>query len=305
MRPYLKIEKPCGESLENMHNIQGGKFCDLCSKKVHDLSNLTHSEISEVIAHHKDSHFCGILINRKPEKTFEKSIEHTENISSGKISIIKVATGFALTASMITVPAQTKTISKTEVILTHKNLPVERQQGNSKDVHNQFITSGRIITSEEEKPVKAHVNLITINNVYSTETDINGFYSLEIPEELIQEENYLLEFLPFSYDIDQKLKVFNTKELLENNIIKLPDNGIYKELGEVSFGPPYANENSLVFLHGKRMDYKLYNKSYSIFSNQYETHYIPKPFTKFFTDSEKVESIYIVFVKTPSENSKE
>lgn len=304
MRPYLKIEKPCGESLENMHNIPGGKLCDLCSKKVYDLSNLSHYEIEEVIKQHKGNPFCGILINRKPETTFNKSIERTGDIPSGKINITKVAAGFALTASIInTIPAQTKTISKTDVFVLHKNLPSEHQQSNNKEQNKKLVASGRIITSEEQKPVKAHVNLITINKVYSVETDANGFYSLEIPEELIREENYLLEFRPFSFEIDHKLKVFNKKELLENTIIKLPDNGIYKELGEVRIGPPYANENSVVFLHGKRMDYKLYNKSYSMFSNQYDIHYIQKPFTKFFTDSEKVESIYIVFVKTSPEKS--
>lgn len=305
MRPYLKIEKPCGESLENMHKIPEGKFCDLCSKKVYDLSKRSHSDIEEVIKQHTGNQFCGILINRKPETTVENSIERTGDIPSGKINIAKVAAGFALTASMInTIPAQTKTISKTDVFVLHKK-SLSEQQSNIKEQNKKLVASGRIITSEEQKPVKAHVNLITINKVYSVETDANGFYSLEIPEELIREENYLLEFRPFSFEIDQKLKVFNKKELLKNAIIKLPDNGIYKELGEVRIGPPYANENSVVFLHGKRMDYKLYNKSYSMFSNQYDIHYIQKPFTKFFTDSEKVESIYIVFVKTSPEKSNE
>lgn len=305
MRPYLKIETPCEASLEKMHNISGGKFCDLCSKKVYDLSSFSHSEILDIIEQNKGGKFCGILINRQPEKTLENSIKRSGNISSKKINITKVAAGFALTAGMInTVPAQTKTISKIEMILSHKNVSEENEESNNYETNNKFITSGRIITSEEEKPVKAHVNLITVNKVYSTETDANGFYSLEIPKELTHEENYLLEFRPFSFDIDQKLKVFNKKELLQNNIIKLADNGIYKELGEISIGPPYASENSVVFLHGKRIDYKLYNKSYSIYSNQYDVHYIPKPFTKFFTESEKVESMYIVFVKTIPENSK-
>jgi hypothetical protein len=298
MRPYLRIEKPCEESLENMHNISGGKFCNLCSKKVYDLTDLNHSEISDIIEQNNGEKFCGILVNKRPQKSFESKIQFSENISSRKTTFTKIAAGVALTASMMNnISAQTKTISKTEVIISQKKVATENQQKEDKTGGDKFITKGKIITSEEGKPIAAQVNLITVNKVYSTETDKDGFYALEIPQELIEEENYLLEFTPHSYDIDRKLSVLNKQELSQNNIIKLIDNGIYKELGEVAIGPPYANENSVVFLHGKRLDYKLYNKSYSLYSRQYNVHYIPKPYTKFFTDNEKVKDIYIVFVK--------
>lgn len=298
MRPYLRIEKPCEESLENMHNVPGGKFCDLCSKKVYDLTNLTHSEISDIIKKNNGEKFCAILANKQPEKPFEHTIQFSENISSRKATFTKIAAGIALTASMINnIPAQTKTISNTQIKVSQKNSIKENPEKEDKTGGEKFIAKGRIVTREEKKPIAAHVNLITINKVYSTETDKDGFYSLEIPQELMQEENYLLEFSPNSYDIDLKFKVLNKQELAQNNVLELANNGIYKEMGEIAIGPPYADENSVIFLHGKRIDYKLYNKSYAIYSGKYEVHYIPKPYTKFFTDSEKVKDIYIVFVK--------
>lgn len=298
MRPYLRIEKPCEESLENMRDIPEGKFCGLCSKKVYDLTKLSHSEISDITARNHGEKFCGILVNKKPEQKREEIISIPENISHRKNTFKKVAAGIALTASLAnTLPAQTKDVSKTQVILSGKNSSTEKTQRKKTDGSEKLTASGRVITNEEGKPVKAYVSLITINKVYSTETDEDGFYSLEIPQELIQEENYLLEFSPFSYSFDQKLKVFSRNELRQNTVIKLPDNGAYKELGEVSFGPPYAEENSIVFLHGKRLDYKLYNKSYSLYSSKYDIHYIPKPYTKFFTESDLVKDIFIVFVK--------
>ncbi|REC45377.1 MULTISPECIES: hypothetical protein [Chryseobacterium] len=296
MRPYLKIEKSCEESLKNMHTIPEGKFCDLCSKKVYDLTKLTHSEISDIAEQNHGKKFCGILINKEPEQKREETFSIREDISHRKNTFTKVAAGIALSASLVnTLPAQTKDISKTQVILTGKNLSTEKNKNT--EGGEKLTASGRIVTSEEGKPVKAYVNLITINKVYSTETNEDGFYSLEIPQELAQEENYLLEFSPFSYNFDQKLKVFSRNELRQNTVIKLPYNGTYKELGEVSFGPPYAEENSIVFLHGKRLDYKLYNKSYSLYSSKYDIHYIPKPYTKFFTESDLVKDIFIVFVK--------
>ncbi len=298
MRPHLRIEKPCKESLENMHDVPEGKFCDLCSKKVYDLTHLSHSEISDIIKQNNGEKFCGILVNKQPNNTSEHKIQFSGNIASRKTAFTKIAAGVALTASMInSIPAQTKTISKTKVIVSNKNSATENQQEENKTGDKKFITKGRIITTEDGKAIAAHVNLITINKVYSTETDKDGFYALEIPQELIQEENFLLEFAPDSYDIDRKLSVFSKQELAQNNTIKLVDNGIYKELGEITVGPPPANENSIVFLHGKRLDYKLYNKSSFIYGSQYEVHYIPKPYTKFFTTSEKVADIYIAFVK--------
>jgi hypothetical protein len=108
-----------------------------------------------------------------------------------------------------TLPAQTKDVSKTQVILSGKIYP--QRNFKEKTEAEKLTASGRVVTNEEGKPVKAYVSLITIN-VYSTETDEDGFYSLEIPQELIQEENYLLEFSPFSYNFDQKLKVFSRNE---------------------------------------------------------------------------------------------
>lgn len=298
MRPYLRIEKPCEESLENMRDIPEGKFCGLCSKKVYDLTKLSHSEISDITERNHGEKFCGILVNKKPEQKREEIISIPENISHRKNTFTKVAAGIALTASLAnTLPAQTKDVSKTQVVLSGKNSSTEKTQRKNTDGSEKLTAFGRVITNEEGKPVKAYVSLITINKVYSTETDEDGFYSLKIPQELIQEENYLLEFSSFSYSFDQKLKVFSRNELRQNTVIKLPDNGAYKELGEVSFGPPYAEENSIVFLHGKRLDYKLYNKSYSLYSSKYNIHYIPKPYTKFFTESDLVKDIFIVFIK--------
>lgn len=297
MRPYLRIEKICEESLENMNDIPEGKFCALCSKKVYDLTKLTHSEISDIAEQNHGKKFCGILINKEPEQKQEEIISIPEHISK-KNTFTKVAAGIALTASLVNnLSAQTKDISKTQIILSGKNLSTEKIQRKNTEGGEKLTASGRIVTSEEGKPVKAYVNLITINKVYSTETNEDGLYSLDIPQELAQEENYLLEFSPFSYNFDQKLKVFSRNEITQKSVIKLPDNGIYKELGEVSFGPPYAEENSVIFLHGKRLDYKLFNKSYSLYSSKYSIYYIPKSFTKFFTESDLVKDIFIVFVK--------
>lgn len=70
MKPFLRIEKPCEESLDKMHDLHDGKFCDLCSKKVLDLSNLNDFEILNIIQQNKGERFCGIVFNNQLNRSF-------------------------------------------------------------------------------------------------------------------------------------------------------------------------------------------------------------------------------------------
>ena len=45
MKKEFQIKEPCNVGRENMKEISGGSFCDLCSKKVHDLSHKSDEEI--------------------------------------------------------------------------------------------------------------------------------------------------------------------------------------------------------------------------------------------------------------------
>lgn len=45
IKKEFQIKEPCNVGGENMKEISGGSFCDLCSKKVHDLSHKSDEEI--------------------------------------------------------------------------------------------------------------------------------------------------------------------------------------------------------------------------------------------------------------------
>ncbi|MBP2617093.1 hypothetical protein [Chryseobacterium jejuense] len=45
MKKEFQIKEPCSAARENMQEIPGGSFCDLCSKKVYDLAAKTDDEI--------------------------------------------------------------------------------------------------------------------------------------------------------------------------------------------------------------------------------------------------------------------
>ncbi|BAP33602.1 uncharacterized protein CHSO_4565 [Chryseobacterium sp. StRB126] len=57
MKKEFQIKEPCSAARENMQEIPGGSFCDLCSKKVYDLADKTDDEIKILLQSH--SSVCG------------------------------------------------------------------------------------------------------------------------------------------------------------------------------------------------------------------------------------------------------
>ncbi|SDQ85871.1 hypothetical protein SAMN05421664_2868 [Chryseobacterium soldanellicola] len=297
MRPFLRIEKPCEEPFEKMHDLPDGKFCDLCSKKVLDLSNLKDSEILSLIQENKGEKFCGMVFRNQLNRPLIEQRHQAQENYSRKTSFTKIAAGVALTASLVhSFPAQTKTVTKTEFVSPQSKKAKENQKKEDKTGDGNVVISGKVLfKGTNTSSTETTVHFITPQKVYSSKTDFQGLYTLEIPKEAVKEEN-LLEFDPGNYDYEGKLMIFKKEELQKNNIIYLTENDARKEYGYISEGI-YANEKSLVFLAGNKLDYKTFNKSFSIFSDKYEVYYIPKSFKKVFTSDENIDDIYIAFVK--------
>ncbi|MET3537361.1 hypothetical protein [Chryseobacterium limigenitum] len=298
MKPFLRIEKPCEESLEKMHDLPDGKFCDLCSKKVLDLSNLNDSEILNIIQQNKGEKFCGIVFKNQINRSLQPKISFSQNHHSRKTTFTKIAAGVILTASIFnSYPAQTKTVTKTEFVFSKSKIFKENTKEEDKTGDGNMIISGKVLIKGTNKPgPQTTVHFITPSRIYSAKTDIKGFYNLKVPKESIKAEN-LLEFTPEDDDYEGRLMIFNKEELFKKNAIYLAENDARKQYGDISAEGFYANEKSLVLLEGKKLDYKLFNKSLSLFSNKYEVYYIPKAFIKVFTPDEKIEDLFITFVK--------
>lgn len=92
MNLILKIDKPCKESLDRMNDIDGGKFCITCSKKVLDFSQLQGSEIKKIFHENKEGRICGILSKNHLNKAI------SENISSPEIPLKRIRSFTKITA---------------------------------------------------------------------------------------------------------------------------------------------------------------------------------------------------------------
>lgn len=295
MKSYIRIDKPCSESPEKMQNIPNGKFCDLCSKEVTDFSNMTYNEISNILTERAEEKICGIFMKEKLGKTVDaEASAHLIRLRNS--SFTKVAAGLALTASFIhSYPSQKLQSTKPDTVHAVNTKKTSAKNENRTD-NGFFLISGQVISSDKKLSVVTDVSFITATKVYTATSDANGFYELEIPKDILKAES-LLEFIPHNYIYDRQLVIFPIEKLGKKQLIKVQYNSLDSMMGEVSFGPPLATENSLVLVDGKRLDGKTFNKSYSMFRNRYDVHYIPKDFVKFFTTKESIGDIYIVFIK--------
>lgn len=294
MTPYLRIKKPCEESLENMQPVSGGKFCGLCSKKVIDFSDLNDSEIAKILEKAGDQKICGIFYKKQLNRPLY--VERVISFQSRKTTFTSVAAGLVLTASMInSYPAQTiKPAIEKSVTLESPKRNSEKEK--DKKDNDFFKISGKIVSSNKGTPLSAKVNFVTAQKVYTSITDKDGFYSLEIPKEILKYES-LLEFVPTDYTFDRKLIIYKIEDLRKKQLVKLDYNRMDMMYGMIDIDFPSASEKSLVIVDGKRLDYKSFNSSYRLYSTRYYVHYIPKEYVKFFTTKETIEEIYIVFIR--------
>lgn len=86
-RENLKINEPCTEDWDAMSESDGSaRFCDKCTKNVHNLSDMTREEASEFLASQKDSSLC--VIYKFDSKTQEVLFRKARP-SSGQLAGLK------------------------------------------------------------------------------------------------------------------------------------------------------------------------------------------------------------------------
>lgn len=294
MNNYIRITESCSEKLENMTDVEAGKFCELCNKTVIDFSAYTNSEIKDFFHEKRGQNVCGIFFKTEQKKVFTSQL-NSKNITSRNTTFVKVAASLALSGSIFNLlPAQSLKISQKEIV-KKTELTKEENKETTKE-NGDFIISGKLLSADKNKPILGEVSFLTTKKIYTAKTDSNGNYKLVIPKDILKYES-LLEFSAEDYEYNTKLEIITIENLGKKKTVKLENNGMKKMYGIVEFGPPLAGKNSLVIVEGKILNSNTFNKSYSLYPNQYIVRYIPKEFVKFFTKKENYEDIYLVFFK--------
>ncbi|KMQ59291.1 hypothetical protein ACM46_19350 [Chryseobacterium angstadtii] len=214
MKKEFQIKEPCRQLWDDMQDVNDGKFCDVCEKKVWDLDQLSGTEINTIFK--SNDSVCGKTSLLKP-------------------SLSSVFLALTLTSA---------TYSHAQ---TGSNSPVE-------NVYQKDITiNGKLVSSENEKLIAGEISLVTLGKLYQAKADENGNFILSFPEKVLTEHNIIRIDYTVKVDnkefSDSKTSILKTSELLGKQNFEIEEK--YVTIGAVMViesKPP-----DFYFLDGKKI----------------------------------------------------
>ena len=277
---FIKVNKPCNEKWQNMESNENGRFCSLCSKNVIDFTKLNSEEITNRIKE-SNGNICARVTQKQlniPLSDFETKKQYEFPYSNIAAGLMIAAT---LTASQVTHAKNTNV--QTELVQTTSN--ISKHSVNSKTsksskhkLSNNTIFSGKIYSEENGSPIEnAKITFVTIQKMITTYTAKDGTFSMEIPTNLIDNDNVIrvsydevINDDKESFGYDSNDYVLSKKEMNSNYIIKAKPlvlilGGIeayYEETTPIviSNGREIKYKDFIKALHGKKSSCSLENK---------------------------------------------
>ena len=255
MKKEFQISSPCSENWDKMQQAAEGKFCDLCSKKVYDLTGKTDEEIQTLL--NINPSVCGKI---------QKSRLYTEEEQTAKINhhlfqlpFRKIASGIFIAAMFTSaLNAQSK---KTDTLKTVEiGMIIYAERSGSQDDSDEDRKFYRPktqdlkfnISGNEEKAQKYRkVSILTVSKKYPAYSFSSG--TVKISEDEVSFRNiYVFE------DESNKSKLFlsaNSRRSNENSPLNLNIDKAQK----IDFKPD--RRNTLYFLDGEEISYEDYDKN--------------------------------------------
>jgi len=195
MKYSVNIEKPCSQDWNLMKDNYGGKFCSACQKSVVDYSQLSDKEVLRVL---KQNNFkgCGRFSQKQLNKPFT---EKANRISF--LPFFKVFSGLLLFGTAEKALARQP---KPETFISERKELSSRSNFQKYSVKKDSIkiVKGAVISSEDNIGLPGAI--ISIEGTKKqTQTDLDGNFSIEIPEYLSNEESITLAFYFLGFEPQQ------------------------------------------------------------------------------------------------------
>jgi hypothetical protein len=191
---FIKIDKPCLENWSNMKSNETGNYCNLCSKNVIDFTQLNQYEISKKMENGNVA-----ICARVTQKQLNSPLLILDLQKEYNIPYSNIAASFIIATTIaVNQPIQAKNHQiQTEIIQTeYKISSVIKNDDNLKSnlpkPNDLSIVKGVVNSEETLSPIKnAKIIFITIKKQFITYTSEDGTFSLEVPTELIDEDNVI------------------------------------------------------------------------------------------------------------------
>lgn len=175
----IQINFQCNESWDKMSNLNQGKFCDKCSKKIHDLTDKSEAEIHQLYTENK-----GKLCGKIRLQQLNNSIYKQQKIKLAKfcLALFLVFGGYLFKSEL---QAQNSANDSTVVTID--------------ELRYSYI-SGTIFEKKGKEPIPfATVYYEYKGEKYGTVTDFDGNFKLKVDLDSIQSASIDLKISALGY----------------------------------------------------------------------------------------------------------
>lgn len=222
----IKIHNPCPENWDNMQDSPSGKFCEKCSKCVVDFTDKTDDQIQDILTKANGKEICGRISTRP----------------------LALATAGIILVTNLTF-AQTQTKNSFNITTEQKAIDITK-------------VSGKLVFKRTKKEISnAEIFFVCKSKYIKTNSDENGNFTLEIPNELLERKNVLyFDFEKLNNEVyknlDKKTSHLIEDDIYENtSIIFLKKEQINKKEFQIDSQHRYLELGAVVLTSERPPDY--------------------------------------------------
>jgi hypothetical protein len=194
----IYLPKPCSEKWDNMTPIERGKLCEICNRKVYDLTKMNNTEIISLI--NSEERVCGKIaitqLNKRPYSLKKLSV------------LISFSSVFSFSNLLYSNPNNQLTTPKFSTI---QNI---QQNYDLNQIKNDSITIFGIVRERKIPFPKAIVKIK--GTTIQTETDFDGNFELKIP--YFTKNNEPVLEISYIGMITKEVKIKNSKRRIKVEI---------------------------------------------------------------------------------------
>jgi hypothetical protein len=240
---FISVPKPCHAGWENMSLTEKGRFCSSCQKEVHDFSSASAEEIKAAYTENKGE-LCGHVPVRILQE--EHFANHLQSHHFGHLKKLFFAAVLCFGASLFTVDsAKASTFYKLKLSFF-------------RIAENDTIKVTGEVRDKKTREQLAFVAVIALYHdslVAKTETDMDGKYTLKIPEKY-EKVDVKVGYLGYETKIMKSIGIAPHKQIvvdfdLEENMEMITDGVIIMQNEPVISQDPGPTQKTV-----KREEYK-------------------------------------------------
>lgn len=287
MKKEFKIKEPCNVGRENMKEIEGGSFCDFCSKKVHNLTAKSDDEIKLILS--SNTSICGRIQASRLYLTEEKQ---KLNYNFFQFPFRKITSGIFIAAmfsnSLFGQQKKNDTLGDKKII---EGIIVYAAGSDGEENHFKKTVfrkvNGWVKNGSNDKMANAEVNLFGLTVLHTASTNNQGNFNFQTTEDDAQKFSFLAIK---TKDDPNKAFLFNLHQF---DFDKIDIN--LKNTSGTEINPKKISKDAEYYFDGEKLSY---NEFSDLITDDNATYfYVPYPFSNQLLSDDKQKGIYIGFTK--------